>query len=390
MNKKTLLYVIAGLCLFVISSSISFLAFQSRANTNQPTPVGNNTTANSKTSKRPTIDPSIPRTEVCPLNGAKFTKQEMEVWKTRRPLAVMIENSLDARPISGLSDADIVYEAVAEGGITRFMGMFYCGASVGDIILAPVRSARIYFTKLVTEYDALYNHVGGAGNCDDPTVDERAKALCFIRRNKIKDMDQFGLDFKSCHRLSNRTDKEVAYEHTMACFTDQLFKTAAARDWTNVDAKGVSWDKNFVSWKFKEPASTKGTVSNIKFLFWKNQPGYDVEWQYDPASNSYKRNNGGVAAVDLNTDEQIAAKNVIIQFTKETGPLDEHMHMLYEVTGTGKMLLFQDGQVVSGTWSKASPTSRTKFFDASNKEVQLNPGQIWVEIVPAGNQIEYK
>jgi hypothetical protein len=390
MNKKILLYVIAGLCLFFISSSISFLAFQPRSNSPKVAPVANTPSGKTTSSKRPTIDPSIPKTEICPLNGAKFTKQEMEVWKTRRPLAVMIENSLDARPLSGLGDADIVYEAVAEGGITRFMGMYYCGAAFGDVVLAPVRSARIYYTKLVTEYDALYNHVGGAGNCDDPTVDERAKALCFIRRNKIKDMDQFGLDFKSCHRLSNRTNKEVAYEHTMACFTDQLYKTAASRDWTNVDAKGVSWDKAFVSWKFKDSVSNQGTVSNIKFQFWNNQPGYDVEWQYDAPTNSYKRVNGGEPAIDLNTDEQIMAKNVVVQLVKEIGPVDEHKHMLYEVTGTGKMLLFQDGQVVSGTWSKATPTTRTRFFDASNKEVQFSPGQIWIELVPSGNQIEYK
>ena len=95
------------------------------------------------------------------------------------------------------------------------MGVFYCAAAADNVALAPVRSARIYFTKLVPEYDALYNHVGGAGNCDDPTVDERAKALCFIRRNKIKDMDQFGLDFKTCHRVTNRLDHEVAYGSTL-------------------------------------------------------------------------------------------------------------------------------------------------------------------------------
>jgi hypothetical protein len=269
------------------------------------------------------------------------------------------------------------------------MGIFYCGAAAGDVLLAPVRSARIYFTKLVTEYDALYNHVGGAGNCDDPTVDERAKALCFIQRNKIKDMDQFGLDFKTCHRLTNRTDKEVAYEHTMACFSDQLYKVAENRKWTNVDAKGVSWDKNFVSWKFKDDSSAKGTNTSVKFQFWNNQPAYNVEWQYDGANNQYKRLNGSEAALDHNDDSQLVAKNVVIQFVKETGPVDEHKHMLYEVTGTGKMILFQNGQSIQGTWSKTAPASRTKFLDANGKEINFIPGVVWIELVPAGNQIEY-
>ena len=262
------------------------------------------------------------------------------------------------------------------------MGVFYCAAAADNVALAPVRSARIYFTKLVPEYDALYNHVGGAGNCDDPTVDERAKALCFIRRNKIKYMDQCGLDFKTCHQINNRLDHEVAYEHTMACYTDELYKVAAKRAWDG-------WDFKFVPWKFKEDAGTKGNVTPIKFAFWSNKPDYDVTWDYDASTNSYLRTNGGVKTVDLNTSGPIAAKNVIIQFVKETGPVDEHLHMLYEVTGTGKMLLFQDGLVIPGTWTKATPATRTKFLATTGKEVQLNRGPIWIELIPSGNQVSF-
>ncbi len=156
-----------------------------------------------------------------------------------------------------------------------------------------------------------------------------------------------------------------------------------------MDAKGVPWTKNFVPWKFKTDSPVSATASVIKFAFWDNQPDYDVEWRYITTSNSYQRFNGATPAVDFSSDEQLMAKNVVIEFAKETGPLDEHKHLYYEVVGTGKMLLFQDGIVITGTWSKASPFARTKFFDAKGKEVQFNPGQIWVEIVPAGNTIEY-
>ena len=389
MTKQKILFILAGISLFVVTMGLSFLIF-SKVNSRSGflSPEGTPTS----TAKKSRIDPSIPRTEVCPLNGALFTKQEKDIWSTRRPLAVMIENHLDSRPLSGLSSADIVYEAVAEGGITRFMGIYYCGAAGDNLTLAPVRSARIYYTKLLSEYDALYAHVGGAGNCDDPTVDERAKALCFIRRNKIKDMDQFGLDFKTCHRITNRTDKEVAYEHTMACFTDELYKVAAKRGWTNVDENfkaKPAWDKNFVSWKFKTDASEKGAVNKIAFAFWSNKPDYDVVWDYDSATNSYRRSTGGQKDIDHNYDEQTDARNVVIQFVKETGPLDEHLHMYYEVVGTGKMLLFQDGQVISGTWSKPTLTSRTKFKDAKGVEVQFNTGRVWIELIPSGNEIDY-
>jgi len=378
MTKQKILLILAGISLFVLTAGLSYFLFSNIQLSRLISPEGTPT----PTAKKSRIDPSIPRTEVCPLNGALFTKQEKDIWSTRRPLAVMIENHLDSRPISGLSSADIVYEAVAEGGITRFMGIYYCGAAGDNLTLAPVRSARIYYTKLLSEYDALYAHVGGAGNCDDPTVDERAKALCFIRRNKIKDLDQFGLDFKTCHRITNRTDKEVAYEHTMACFTDELYKVAAKRKWDG-------WNFKFVPWKFKTDAPEKGSVTKITFAFWNNKQDYDVVWDYDSATNSYKRSTGGQKDIDHNYDEQTDARNVVIQFVKETGPLDEHLHMYYEVVGTGKMLLFQDGTVVSGTWSKPTLTSRTKFKDTKGMEVQFNTGRIWIELIPSGNVIDY-
>ncbi|KKU68906.1 MAG: hypothetical protein UX92_C0017G0013 [Candidatus Amesbacteria bacterium GW2011_GWA1_47_20] len=377
MNRTKLLFILAGISLFVLTTGLSYFLFSTfHSRSRLISPVG----SPSPTPKKSRIDPALPRTEACPLNGAMFTVQEKDIWSTRRPLAVMIENHLDSRPLSGIGSADII--AVAEGGITRLMGVFYCGAAADNITLAPVRSARIYFTKLVPEYDALYNHVGGAGNCDDPTVDERAKALCFIRRNKIKDLDQFGLDFKTCHRVTNRLDREVAYEHTMACYTDELYKVAAKRKWDG-------WNFKFVPWKFKEDAAQKGSISPIKFQFWSNKPDYDVAWDYDSSTNSYLRIDGGVKTIDLNISEPVAAKNVVIQFVKETGPVDEHLHMLYEVTGTGKMLLFQDGLVTSGTWTKATPATRTKFMDSKGKEIQFNRGPIWIELIPSGNTIDY-
>ncbi len=381
-----LLYILAGVSLLVFTAGVSYLGFSSFKGklvgvTTNPTPT---------TGRKPKVDPTLPKTAACPLNGAMFTEGEKKTWETRRPLAVMIENHVDARPLSGLSSADIVYEAVAEGGITRFMGIFYCGVAAGEEMLAPVRSARIYFVKLVPEYDALYNHVGGAGRCDDPTVDDRAKALCFIATNKVKDMDQFSLGFKQCHRLTSRTNKDLAYEHTMACYTDQLYTEAAARGWTNVDTNlksKPSWDANFTPWKFKDDAAAKGSVTDIKFDFWASQPSYSVGWKYDPATNAYLRFEAGQAAMDLNTNLQESARNVVIQFVKETGPLDEHLHMYYEDYGTGQMMLFQDGQVFTGTWTKAAAASRTKFILDGGKEVQFNRGMVWVELVPSGNNI---
>lgn len=393
MNKQQFVTtMIIGLALYLIATGLSFAGFSRfapKAATETPAPVSN---ANG-TQQHLTIDPSTPRTETCPINGKLYTKQEAAVWAKRRPLAAMIENHQEARPQSGLSYADAVYEAVAEGAITRFMGVFYCGVAAQSVNIAPVRSARTYFLPWVLEYDALYNHVGGAGLCDDGTVDERAKALCQIQQYKIRDMDQFGISFPTCYRNYDRLGREVATEHTMVCVTDKLISVAASRGLTNVDDKGVSWDKNFTEWKFKDDAkeSDRGAATSISFVAWKGyESSYGVRWDYDKLSNSYKRFNGGVAHIDLETKQQLSAKNIAVLFAKETGPVDEHGHLLYDNIGSGTGLVFQDGKTIKATWKKPTRTSRTIFYDATTgKEIPFVRGQIWIEMLPTGTPVTY-
>lgn len=385
--KKTLPTILGALAIYLFSTGLSYAFFSWKTTPVETVkPVAENITPGNGFK----IDQSQPKTEVCPLNGKLYTKQEKSIWEKRRPLAVMIENHTEARPQSGLSRADIVYEAVAEGGITRFMGVFYCGIAE-ETDFAPVRSARTYYVDWVSEYDALYNHVGGAGQCNDPTVDERAKALCQIQEYGIKDMDQFGISFPHCYRNPDRLDHPVATEHQMVCLSNDLYDIAKDRSWTNVDKEGVSWDENFTSWKFKkeEEATKRGATSKISFEFWPGYKEYDVAWDYDKVNNVYKRSNGGAPHLDQLTGQQIAVKNVVIEFVDETGPVDEHKHMLYDVIGTGKALVFQDGNVIKGTWKKAKRTSRTVFYDANGKEITFNPGEIWIEAVPSDNKITY-
>ena len=385
MKNNKLVFIIGSVLLYLVSTGISYAIFTSVGGKTASKPI---TTPTGKS----IVDPSLPKTEVCPLNGAKFTEMERKIWETRRPLAIMIENHEEARPQSGLSYADIIYEAIAEGGITRFMAVNYCGIAAYNIGLAPVRSARTYYVDWVSEYDALYNHVGGAGNCNDDTVDPRAKALCQIQKYDIKDMDQFNIPFPTCTRNYDRLDHEVATEHTMVCYSDKLYELAVKRNWTNVDADGVSWDADFKPWKFKdEPKENeKGTTASIAFVFSGNfTDQYAVQWKYDAVSNTYKRFNGSQEHTDLETKQQLAAKNVVIQFAKETVGVDEHGHMLYGTNGTGKAMIFQDGKAITGTWKKATRTDRTVFYDDKGKEVEFVRGQIWIEVVALDTQIKY-
>jgi len=392
MQKQKIAIIIAGLGLYLLTTGISYGFFNLIGGYQSG---GFLITPEVKVSpqEKPKykVDPSIPRDQVCPLNGVKYTKQEKEIWDKRRPLAVMMENSEEARPQSGISRADIVYEALAEGWITRFMGVFFCNTPMENITFAPVRSARTYFLDWVSEYDALYNHVGGAGRCPDDTVDPRAKALCQIDQYGIKDLDQFGISYPDCYRNPDRLDHPVATEHTMVCFSDNLYKIAEKREWTNVDERGIAWDKNFKEWLFKDDAleADRGTVNNIKIVFAQGYEKYDAQWEYDKTNNNYKRKTGGAAHLDLETKEQLTAKNVIVQLVKLTGPVDEHGHILYGTIGSGKALIFSDGKVTVGAWAKKSRIGRTVYSDNLGKEIQFDRGSIWIEYIPSEQQVTY-
>lgn len=349
------------------------------------------------------IDPAAPRTAECPLNGAMYTTAEQKVWESRRPLFVMIENTVDARPQSGLSTADVVYEAVAEGGISRFGALFYCGVAAKDAIVGAVRSARTTFVNLASEYNyPLYTHVGGA-NCSSGdggktcTTDKRVQALEQLSQygwvgTKGNDLNQFSIGFPTFWRDYERLGRTVATEHTMYSSTEKLWKYAAGRGWTNKTPDGKSeWSDKFVAWTFKDDAkdADRGSVSSVKYGFWENYHDFDVVWSYDKASNTYSRNNGGAAHTDRNNDKTIAAKAVVVQFAKEVGPLDEHKHMLYEIIGSGKGLLFQDGTATEITWSKKDRESRTVWTDAKGKKLTFNRGPLWIAILPLDNEVTY-
>ncbi len=350
-----------------------------------------------------------PKTEACPINGKLYTKEEAAIWSERRPLMVMIENHDDARPQSGLQTADIVYEAVAEGGITRFMGVFYCGQVAGSQAnkydVGPVRSARTYFLDLASEYSdyPLYNHVGGA-NCSAATdggpctTAKKAQAIEQIasygwnNKGTWSDLSQFSLSYKACRREPDRTGEERAAEHTMYCSTTELWDIAADRGLTNTtEAKKTSWDKSYRSWLFKQTdqSISSPTATNISFDFWSGYKDYSVNWKYSSENNNYERYNGGLVHVDFNTGKTITAKNIILQLVKETRSVDEHLHNLYDVIGTGSGVLLQNGEKTEITWSKANRLSRTIFKDKAGKEINFVAGNIWVELLPIGTQATY-
>lgn len=380
--QKMLVTGIVGIIIYASTTVVSYTIFSASSSA----PAGT-----SKTTTLPgpaTIvdeDPNEPKTESCPLNGRMHTKAARASWEKRRPLAVMIENHEESRPQSGLSSADVVYEAVAEGGITRFMAIFLCNLS--DIQVGPVRSARTYYLSWLGEYnDPLYAHVGGA-NTPGP-----ADALGQIIKYKVLDLNQFSIGFPTFWRDYQRLGHPVATEHTMYSTTQKLWEVGAKRGWTASASAGLTeWSKGFIPWKVKDDKAATA-AKTITVNFWESQPDYKVEWNYDPTTNSYKRKNGGSDHTDLNNKKQIEPKNVVIQFQKESHANDGYpgnVHLLYGTEGTGKALFLIDGQVTEGKWAKTSRTARTKYTDGAAKEIIFNKGQIWIETVPEGSKVTY-
>lgn len=399
-KSKKIFTILAFLGIYLLSTGVSFAIFDYLK---KPSEIIGGKISPEIKEQNLLVDNSGPKTEICPLNGALYTKAEKEVWTGRRPLAVMIENHEEARPQSGISKADVVYEAVAEGGITRFMAVFYCDAIAKENIIGPVRSARTYFLDWASEYggNPLYAHVGGA-NCSPSSGDgclngAKADALGQIGDygwEGENDLNQFSIGYPTFWRDYERIGHTVATEHTMYSTTERLWAVGKNRGYTNKDTQGIDWSKNFISWTFKtEAKEAERAASNpISFGFWENYDKYNVRWDYDKVNNVYKRTNAGQPHLDLNNKQQLEVKNVVIQFQKESPANDGYAgnaHLLYGTIGEGKALVFQDGQTIEGKWVKKSRLDRTKYFTALAKEIKFNPGKIWIETLPIGTKITY-
>lgn len=385
-----------SLGLYVISALISFTAFSYLS----PSAGGTTTTSEqggdgSELGSLLQIDPSEPKDQVCPLNGKMYTQTEKTAWEKKRPLAVMIENSPDARPQSGLSDADIVFEALAEGGVTRFMAMFYCGVQVNDTVLAPVRSARTYYIDWASGFNyPLYVHVGGA-NLPGPT--DALGQLNSYGWALENDLNQFSIGYPTFVRNENRLEKRVATEHTMETTTEKLWEVGAEREWTNLSPKrtigkksvgGDDWKDGYTPWEFQDGSAGKGTTNAISYEFWDGFADYGVSWAYDSATNGYKRSMAGAPHLDLNNNEQIAVSNVVLLMTEEE-VVNELKHMLYETTGTGDVMIFQNGEMIEGTWSKKSREAELEFLDAKGSPIKMVRGPVWISVLDSSTKITY-
>lgn len=277
--------------------------------------------------------------------------------------AVMIENSLDARPQSGLDQAGVVFEAIAEGGITRFLTLFQDSA---PSYIGPVRSVRPYYLQWLSAFDASIAHVGGSG-----------EALQDIKDWGIKDLEQF-YNSSYYHRITSRYAP-----HNVYTSIDELNKLEAAKGY------GKS---NYTGFLRKTSGSPSKTPSATSIDFAVSGYYYNVHYDYDAAANSYKRAEGGQPhmSVDANGNKTQIAPKVVIAIVLRQGIAADDLHTSYDTIGSGTAYIFQDGVTTVGTWHKSSRTSQISFDDANGVQLPLNPGQTWITAVGSANYVSYK
>lgn len=379
MNQKTIL--ILGITLYLVTAIGSFFVFAEPA---QPEPEYAPPTGGDLSNLE-----EGPQTEVCPLNGNLHTVAQRELWETRRPLGIMVENHTESRPQSGLSSADIVYEVVAEGGITRFLSIFYCD---NPEMVGPVRSARIYFIRLLQGYGnhPLYAHVGGANTPGPADALGELKEIGWDNYNAV---GQFGLGFPYYWRDYDRLPG-VATEHTMYTDPSLLWEFAAEEKGLGYeDEDGIAWDEDFRAWEVDDSDPEVGDVTSIRMSYWEQFAGdYSVDWEYDSEDNSYLRFNGGEPHMDKNTDEQLEVSTVMVAFSDESEANDGYengTHLLYDLTSGNDAIVFKNGQAIEGTWEKDDFESSMIFYSEDGEEIAIAPGKVWVHILPSGNEVDY-
>lgn len=361
--------IILATCLglLVIVGTAAVIYNYTKPNDSVVTNTNTNEKSKKKQTKKNTNTAPVVQTVARRLDGMPVSAEDAN----KTPECVMIENAAfgGVRPQSGLSRALVVYEVVVEGGITRFMAVF--GGEQSNRV-GPVRSARDTYLEFASELNCSYFHAGGSDT-----------ALAALYNKRMRHVDGL-IESKYFWR-----DYGFIAPHNLFTSTDNLDQATANHNWTNEGAP------TYTSWTFqaavdaakRADASTDTGVSGIHIAF---GGSYNVDYAYNSANNYFERTNGGVLQTDAVNNEVISAKNVIIMHVGEGVYIEGKGRVNWPVTGSGAVDIFHDGQVYSGTWTKADRTSRTLFTDSSGNPIPLVQGNSWVEVVPNSIPFNYE
>lgn len=281
-----------------------------------------------------------------------------------RVVSVKIENSPEARPQVNLQLADVVYESITEGGITRFNAIFHSNSPAK---LGPVRSARLSDLDIVPQYGSLFVFSGASS-----TVNSR------INKTSIDNLSE---DAGITYPFFRGDDRPRP--HNLYVVLDKVREEAAKRKMdTTQNVKGLAFER-------KHSEEPSNTITEIGIPF---SPANRVTWTYDAASNTYLRVNNGSKHNDSGTGKQISARNVVVMWAKHAvASHDKVGSTTYEITltGSGKCSLFRDGQRFDGTWTAGADAPPT-FKAADGSQIKLTPGNTWMQVVQPSVNITMK
>jgi hypothetical protein len=301
-------------------------------------------------------------------NRNPFTGEEVSdpANLSRRPIAVKISNSPPrwVRPQSGLNEADLVFEHVTEGLITRFTAIIYATTPEK---LGPIRSARLIDLDIPVMYDAALAYSGSS--------------IGVSRR-------LFASDFRSRILRSNsqgyyRTGENKPYEHTLYAEPEGLWQALTDRSENHEPDL-----QNIMTFSTVPPnGGEQASAITVNYRDWTV-----IEWRYDAESGKYKRWVEGEKHTDANTDRQIDSANVIVIFTDDT--LDRSIcetqsgssclaySRVIDLMGTGQGILFRDGRQYAITWRRDIATDLLTFENHSGNPVPLQIGNSWIQVIP--------
>jgi Protein of unknown function (DUF3048) N-terminal domain/Protein of unknown function (DUF3048) C-terminal domain len=296
------------------------------------------------------------------LNGVLTTPELAH----RLPLAVAIDDSRAARPQSGFNAASVVYQAPADGYEVRYLLMFQ-EQDANDI--GPVRSARNYIAHWTAEVGGALAHYGG----------DRITRHWMKNKNGtvFTDVDGIGAGNPAYHRIGSREAPHNAYTST-----EDLWRVAGrlgAPDTFNPD-------RRLRPFRDDSPVAERGTSQQITVPYNTVTIGYT----YDPATNAYLRSVNGRPHIDPMDEQRVTARTVVVLYmTFRTDSTIEpgHNRPVLGYIGSGKALIFSEGNVVEGTWSKADVPSRTLILGPNGKELSLVRGRIFIQVVPLATKV---
>lgn len=320
------------------------------------------------------VPPSPLPPKYSPVNGIQIEADDYNEVISRHPLAVVINNHKEARPQSGLSFADTVLEVLAEGGITRYVALYHNNYNVEKV--GPIRSLRYYMIDFASGYsDAMILHHGWAGfdGASFEVYNEKTDARGAISKLGIKNIHTEASTYRDAQKA-----RTAGYVH--ALYTD------FNRINSEIDrlSKSYNWKlgaQELESLEFKDDVALESRGDflsmDVKFMSL-GGADYNSRFTYDRENNNYPRFIGGVADIDTITNQQIAPKNVVVEWHNYADAKDGHSRIVIEMIGEDKATILRDGQVIEGTWKKTCRLCRTKYYDLQGEEIPLNRGQIWV------------